>query len=720
MDRAKYAPRHTHLCYPQWRRESLRKEERKKAPHILVYWDGNEEEEIEDVQATHVHIMIRAILFKNDAQLDDPNHEDAPKIRTERESDLRARERFLRFYKSQGVNGIEEHDFTFTWTRGSHPKINMVGLPPMTRVTLPIQVFRDTWMYSTNCVGTASPLACALLAVVSIHRMRSRGGLAFQQSQFIPLLYSRNGHGQVVGEPPQTILSPTSMAMYTSSQSLATALHTPRSFSAHTASEFRNYQTGAEGTVNAVSGESPMSLTAYSFEAKSAYERHTQPRLARVEGTGNTGHGRTRGAPSTLTFPPPFTKTPYLDFRPWQTVVIPNPKQRTEVFLSRSGGHPLTIRFTVPVVPLYGIEGAQVQDDIASLFELLCQHASRWKDVSLTCKGSFEELPVRMLASIQPERFVQLERLELHDHFPAQVRAPSFDVRVRTSSRNLRLSIAVSTIPMSDMLHKLFVGTGRLVNPLMASALHLQPQTVRHLLDALKQYPNLVNCCLCLVQLADLPASFANAEGKHVDLPRLEAMELQGRRLPLGLASLFHLPQLSTLTVNHIMGTDSETAFLEWGLKFGPQVTHVTIGGGTLSQESLLTFLRGMTNLTHLKITPTRECRTRFGHTVWQGLTPRLSRFAGVDCRCPKLQSLHCPMPAGIIVERSRLEKALVAFVVARRQGTVHGQVTQLMELRLGFPNATALGFRARFEGLLREKGASMDGFVLDVFADYR
>ncbi|KAJ3525281.1 hypothetical protein NMY22_g10640 [Coprinellus aureogranulatus] len=423
-----------------------------------------------------------------------------------------------------------------------------------------------------------------------------------------------------------------------------------------------------------------------------------------------------------LDVPPPPAKAVDLDSSPWSMVTIPALKGRANIFLSRSGQVPLTIRLAIPKMPFYGTYGDQFHDKLGSLFGLLCMHASRWKSVQIVSKGSFEGLLVHLLASLQPERLSKLERLALHDHFHRDDHPPSLYLITRTPSSRLQLSISVSTSYNSETLNNLFIGQGRLVNPSMVSTLHLAPYTIVHLVHAVKQYPKLDQCSLTIPEMGDVISSFANAEGNIIDLSQLENLELRSRRLPRNLSSLFHLPQLNTLSLDPRMSTDSETSFLEWSMKFGVQLTHVTIGGSTLSRESLLTFLQEMPELTNLKVLQTRSCRTTFDHTVWQGLTPKLNPPGRVtaNCLCPKLQVLYCPLPIGIVVERSRLEKGLVSFVVAKRAATDYHQVAQISELRLGFPDTAPPGFKARFTRLLREKEVNEDGFLLEITADPR
>lgn len=85
------------------------------------------------VEVSHVLVVIRSIPFEEDSQLDDPNHDDAPKIRIERQSDKLARERFVKFYQSQGIEGIKTDDFVYSWSIGCHPSLIVVRRPSSER-----------------------------------------------------------------------------------------------------------------------------------------------------------------------------------------------------------------------------------------------------------------------------------------------------------------------------------------------------------------------------------------------------------------------------------------------------------------------------------------------------------------------------------------------------------------------------------------------------------
>ena len=94
---------------------------------MVAYWTGDFDIDLPD-RPTDIMVAIRTIPFKCEEQLMDPNHEDARKFRKERKSDRGARDRFVKFYKDQGVKGIKARNFTFSWTRGCHPSLNMVRI----------------------------------------------------------------------------------------------------------------------------------------------------------------------------------------------------------------------------------------------------------------------------------------------------------------------------------------------------------------------------------------------------------------------------------------------------------------------------------------------------------------------------------------------------------------------------------------------------------------
>ncbi|KAJ3531920.1 hypothetical protein NMY22_g7960 [Coprinellus aureogranulatus] len=419
---------------------------------------------------------------------------------------------------------------------------------------------------------------------------------------------------------------------------------------------------------------------------------------------------------------------------PWKLFALPSLTRWTQLFLYRSGEHPLTVRLTIPRVPS-GIREAH--DEIGSLFGLLSSHSSRWQGVRIICEGPFAEFLIPLLLRLRPQYLPQLESIALEDQRSRGNLGPSFEiVGMRTPSRKLKLSISVSSIYMGDTLRLVdqFVDEWGLLSPPTVSTLHFHPPDIFRLLHVLGRYSNLTKCSLDTSQFAHALAaanhagliSFAHAGHNQVVLPQLETLHLHGECLVHNLSPFFDLPQLRSLSIDPRMSGDSEPSFLEWGARFGAQLTHVTIGGGTLSQQSVLAFLRGMYNLTHLKIIQTRDqwgCRTTFDSMVWQGLTPKpdhLGRSTGDDCPCPNLQVLHCPMPTGVVVESSRLERALVSFVVARRTVEEHDQVAQLRELRLEFHEATPLRFKARFARLLQETGVNEDGFLWDFSSDLR
>ncbi|KAJ3511920.1 hypothetical protein NMY22_g15491 [Coprinellus aureogranulatus] len=118
------------FCYSQWR-SRLSPQMQKKVPYVMAYWNGNVDhvgETIDEILAsdlspTHILVLLRAIPFKEEAQLNDANHKDAPKFREELEQDKSGRKRFVEFYRSQGAEDIKEGDFVYAWSLGSHPKL---------------------------------------------------------------------------------------------------------------------------------------------------------------------------------------------------------------------------------------------------------------------------------------------------------------------------------------------------------------------------------------------------------------------------------------------------------------------------------------------------------------------------------------------------------------------------------------------------------------------
>ncbi|KAJ3511918.1 hypothetical protein NMY22_g15492 [Coprinellus aureogranulatus] len=128
-DRSNFTAGLAHLCYSQWRREALSPEGRKKTPRILVYSSGAIKRIKRNDRPTDVLVLIRAIPFKDYAQLDDPNHADALKIKVERDTDRLARNHFVKCYRKQGAEDMNADDFIFAWSRGPHPKLNEVQFP---------------------------------------------------------------------------------------------------------------------------------------------------------------------------------------------------------------------------------------------------------------------------------------------------------------------------------------------------------------------------------------------------------------------------------------------------------------------------------------------------------------------------------------------------------------------------------------------------------------
>ncbi|KAJ3516216.1 hypothetical protein NMY22_g14264 [Coprinellus aureogranulatus] len=137
MDISKLPTEDVDFCYSQWR-SRLSPEMRKKVPFVMAYWNGNPDDvDLEvgdsadavlapDLSSTHVLVLLRAIPFKEDAQLEDPNHKDARIIREEKKSDMQGRDRFVKLYQSQGAKDLKAEDFVYGWSLGSHPSLVMI------------------------------------------------------------------------------------------------------------------------------------------------------------------------------------------------------------------------------------------------------------------------------------------------------------------------------------------------------------------------------------------------------------------------------------------------------------------------------------------------------------------------------------------------------------------------------------------------------------------
>ncbi|KAF6744065.1 hypothetical protein DFP72DRAFT_1177264 [Ephemerocybe angulata] len=103
--------------YAEWRRE-LSPTLRARAPEILRYWaDDSRSGPCSDVM-----FLMRYTKYKGEEQYRNPEHPDAFKFRVEKDSDVKGRDAFMRFFKSQGVTSVTAVDFTYGFYPGKHPK----------------------------------------------------------------------------------------------------------------------------------------------------------------------------------------------------------------------------------------------------------------------------------------------------------------------------------------------------------------------------------------------------------------------------------------------------------------------------------------------------------------------------------------------------------------------------------------------------------------------
>ncbi|KAF6755206.1 CHAT domain-containing protein [Ephemerocybe angulata] len=104
--------------YARWRRK-LPPTLRSRAPQILGYW---RDDESHSGPCDDVMCLLRYTTYKGEEQYRNPDHPDAFKFRVEKDSDVRCRDAFIRFFRSQGVTSVTAVDFTYAFVAGKHPK----------------------------------------------------------------------------------------------------------------------------------------------------------------------------------------------------------------------------------------------------------------------------------------------------------------------------------------------------------------------------------------------------------------------------------------------------------------------------------------------------------------------------------------------------------------------------------------------------------------------
>ncbi|KAF5331389.1 hypothetical protein D9611_011807 [Ephemerocybe angulata] len=90
--------------------------ENKSTPDIRLL-EGRRKRPCDDIM-----FLLRYTTYKGEEQYRNPEHPDAFKFRIEKDSDVRCRDAFIRFFKSQGVASVTANDFTYGFVAGKHPK----------------------------------------------------------------------------------------------------------------------------------------------------------------------------------------------------------------------------------------------------------------------------------------------------------------------------------------------------------------------------------------------------------------------------------------------------------------------------------------------------------------------------------------------------------------------------------------------------------------------
>ncbi|KAJ3531925.1 hypothetical protein NMY22_g7956 [Coprinellus aureogranulatus] len=441
--------------------------------------------------------------------------------------------------------------------------------------------------------------------------------------------------------------------------------------------------------------------------------------------------------------PPPTTVGSVEHIRQQIEAWAPRPMsalaQRTDIFLSRSAECVIAVRIATPGVrgtEAYNIFLPLVYSLLEPIVKAVVAHSTRWQELTVNLDGNWLQplSPFLLLAELQPYEIPQLSKYS--DVYWDASRNSGFhnlndlSILLTPSLRRLKLKTFRSAGYTSDppvswsSLTELEIGNVSYTRYSLHGSGFIRQDEMS---IVLRLCPNLIHCSLHLKEELtedDVPVGIIGP----VELPWLQSINLTGSWVTYGMASQFHLPGLTSLSILPFCASRSnQSSLVEWGLEFGPQLTEFAFSHDALSRRNLLRLLQNMPKLTVLTQLRTRykpivvtdqgkEPVASFDQDIWRKLTPNVDSVSDnvvEGCLCPNLEVLHCVLPTQLPNDIPDFEEVLISFITTRQRNSIFsGHMRSIKERRLAFPGQAIPA--TRLDGLLRYRGVNTNLFLLD------
>jgi hypothetical protein len=422
--------------------------------------------------------------------------------------------------------------------------------------------------------------------------------------------------------------------------------------------------------------------------------------------------------------------------------VIPALEERTSAFLLRSSELPLKIRLStvsydkLNSVPTSHLAGALIDRIVGALLA----HCHRCEELQVDSGGGWIEkgAPFHFFSTLKPDLVPKLEKIVLN--FSAGLTdndgCPTPTIFLGPGLRNLTLRKFWAQFPVDTVnwrsLTELSIGEEDADGPGNIWFNGLAFINIPFVVKALGQCSNLVHCSIGLTFMMrrGVPQLTSMSPKDHIFLPRLQSLALYGHWIPPAVSSSFDLPRMTCLSMLPQRSTfNDENAIVEWGTRFGGQLTEFTFCFAALSRAHLLDLLPHLLSISclrvirrkphpHLNDLGTHAPMALFDQVVLDKLTPNLNPEnpieASGECWCPRLQTLHCVIPAAFRhreVKKSR--EGLISFIAARRIG--HHGLALLKELKLELDRD--FFSEQSLKSTLRRRGVNCEHFFVEAYA---
>lgn len=414
-------------------------------------------------------------------------------------------------------------------------------------------------------------------------------------------------------------------------------------------------------------------------------------------------------------------------------------EKRTSAFLFRSGESSLSIRLST--IPYHSVpKSHSVFALIDSMVGALLAQCHRWEELQVDSEGRWIETgaPFHFFSTLISDLVPKLKKIVLnfstgltnHDDCPTPT------IFFGPSLRNLALrkfwaQFSVDTVNWRS-LTELSLGEEDADRPGNILCNGLAFVNIPFVVKVLGQCSNLAHCSIALTFMtrSGVPQLTSMAPKDHIFLPRLRSLALHGHCIPPAMSPSFDLPRMTCLSMLPQTSTfDDENAIVEWGTRFGGQLTEFTFCFAALSRAHLLDLLPHLHSISSLRVIrrkpqpllddpETHAPMALFDQVVLDKLTPNSSPEnpieASGECWCPRLQTLHCVIPAAFRhreVKKSR--EGLISFIAARRIG--HHGMALLKELKLELDRD--FFSEQSLESTLRRRGVNCEHFFVEAYA---